>query len=100
MRCIDSSSAITNGERRVAGNSANGGRKKTKKTDVTERFFGAGKRTPARPVDRDTTDRRLGGKSRDGKHADRGGVAGTSRTADPKKSKRIGRPPGQHRRGE
>lgn len=41
---------------------------------------------------------RLGGATRGGKHADREGKAGTSRTADPKKSKRVGRPPGQHRK--
>lgn len=44
-----------------------------------------------------TSNRRLGGGTRGGKHADRGGKGGTSRTAGP--SKKIGRPPGEHRKG-
>lgn len=46
--------------------------------------------------DDSTANRRLGGSTRGGRHADRGGTAGTSRTAKP--SKKIGRPPGEHRK--
>ena len=44
--------------------------------------------------------RRQGGATRGGRHADRGGVGGTSRTAKTGGSKKIGRPPGEHRKGE
>lgn len=44
---------------------------------------------------------RLGGTTRGGKHADRGGPAGTSRDARSKPSKHVGRPPeGKHRRAD
>jgi hypothetical protein len=43
---------------------------------------------------------RIGGRTRGGRHADREGKAGGSRTAKPGQSKRVGRPPGQHRRDD
>jgi len=48
---------------------------------------------------KDISDRRLGGagKSRQGKHAELDDDR-MPKTADPSKSKRIGRPPGGHRR--
>jgi hypothetical protein len=64
----------------VASSKGNGGKPNDKKTPPHDGY-------------------RLGGATRGGKHADRGGKAGTSRTADPKTSKRIGRPPGSHRKG-
>jgi hypothetical protein len=82
MRWNGTNNATTNGDTKVASNNGNGG--KPKKAAEVRRI--GGKITSK------------SGNLRHGRHADLTDDR-LPKTADPKKSKRIGRPPGSHRKG-